>query len=429
MVSLDPATGKTLWTFQEPETPRHEYSMRSNHGKGVAYARINGRGVVFVTTPGLLPARARRQDRQADRRLGRRRAGARLPEDRLGRHAEGPDRRLGVRGSTPKQPYDAAKGLPLELGYITTSSPPIVVNDVLVVGNSAEQGYNQTRIENVPGDILGYDAKTGKFLWKFHVIPRPGEFGHETWENDAWKWTGDVSSWAPMSADPARGLVYIPTNGATIDYYGGFRPGDNLFSTSIIALDVKTGKRVWHQQLVKHDIWNYDTPTAPVLLDVNVNGRRIPGLFQITKQSCVYSYNRHTGEPIWPMVDAAGAAVEGARREAAGDAAARRPSRRRSICRAAPKRTSSTTRPRSGSWRSSARRSSTCWRRCSRRRRIAATRRARARRNICPGGGGGANITGPPAADPTTGVIFIASIERLLADDAGARRRSATTTR
>ena len=207
----------------------------------------------------------------------------------------------------PEQKYDAAKGLPLELGYITTSSPPIVVNDVLVVGNSAEQGYNQTRVENVPGDILGYDVKTGKFLWKFHVIPRPGEFGHETWENDAWRWTGDVSSWAPMSADPARGLVYIPTNGATIDYYGGFRPGDNLFSTSIIALDVKTGKRVWHQQLVKHDIWNYDTPTAPMLLDVNVGGRRIPGLFQITKQSYVYSYNRHTGEPIWPMEDAAGA--------------------------------------------------------------------------------------------------------------------------
>ena len=131
----------------------------SNHGKGVAYARINGRGVVFVTTPGLLPARARRQDRPAARGLGRRGAGRRLPEDRLGRPAEGPDRRLGAVASDAKQPYDPAKGLPLELGYITTSSPPIVVNDVLVVGNSAEQGYNQTRIENVPGDILAYDAQ------------------------------------------------------------------------------------------------------------------------------------------------------------------------------------------------------------------------------------------------------------------------------
>ena len=110
-----------------------------------------------------------------------------------------------------------------------------------------------------------------------------------------------MSSWAPMSADPERGLVYIPTNSATIDYYGGFRPGDNLFGTSLIALDVKTGKRVWHYQMVKHDIWNYDTPTAPILLDVNVNGRRVPGVFQATKQAFLYSFNRQTGEPIWPI--------------------------------------------------------------------------------------------------------------------------------
>ena len=105
--------------------------------------------------------------------------------------------------------------MPLDLGYITTSSPPIVVNDVIVVGNSAEQGYHQTRQENVPGDVMGYDVKTGKFLWKFHVVPRPGEVGHDTWENDAWRTTGDVSSWAPMSADLERGIVYFPTNSAT----------------------------------------------------------------------------------------------------------------------------------------------------------------------------------------------------------------------
>ena len=302
VVSLDPATGKTLWTFQEPETPRHAYSMLSNHGKGVAYGRINGRGVVYVTTPGFF---------------------LHALDAKTGQPLEGWGGAVPVRGFpktgsvdmlkdliadwdpwlNAKLPYDPAQGLPLSLGYITTSSPPIVVNDVLIVGNSAEQGYNQTRVENVPGDILGYDAKTGKYLWKFHVIPRPGEFGHETWENDAWKWTGDISSWAPMSADPARGLVYIPTNGATIDYFGGFRPGDNLFGTSVIALDVKTGKRVWHHQLVKHDIWNYDTPTAPIVMDVTVDGKRIPGLFQITKQSWVYSYDRTTGKPIWPIVD------------------------------------------------------------------------------------------------------------------------------
>ena len=319
-----------------------------------------------------------------------------------------------------------AKGLPLELGYITTSSPPIVVNDVLVVGNSAEQGYNQTRVENVPGDILAYDVKTGKFLWKFHVIPRPGEFGHDTWENDAWRWTGDVSSWAPMSADPARGLVYIPTNGATIDYYGGFRPGDNLFSTSVIALDVKTGKRVWHQQLVKHDIWNYDTPTAPILLDVNVGGRRIPGLFQITKQSYVYSFNRHTGEPIWPI-------------EMRPAPQSKVPGEKLSTMQPHP------TKP--APYDLQGRKESDLIDYTPEIKKLALERaqeldllaelfeppthrgnpEGKGPANICPGGNGGANITGPPAADPIAGVIFITSYERLLADARCSRPRRRDT--
>ena len=169
----------------------------------------------------------------------------------------------------------------------------------MIVGNSAEQGYHQTRQENVPGDILAYDARTGKFMWKFHVIPRPGEVGHDTWENDAWRTTGDVSSWAPLAADPERGIVYVPTNSATQDMYGGFRPGNNLFAASIIALDVKTGKRLWHYQMVHHDVWNYDTSTAPIVMDVNVGGRRVPGVFQATKQAILYAFNRQTGEPIW----------------------------------------------------------------------------------------------------------------------------------
>ena len=198
-------------------------------------------------------------------------------------------------------PYDPYEGLPLERGYITSSSPPIVVNGVVIVGNSAEQGYHQSRIENVPGDILGYDAATGEFLWKFNVLPRPGEYGHETWENDSWQYTGDISSWAPISADPELGMVYIPTNGVTIDYYGGHHPGDNLFSTSLIALDARTGERKWHYQLVHHDIWNFDTPTAPILMDVNVNGRNTPVVAQATKQGFTYVFNRETGEPIWPI--------------------------------------------------------------------------------------------------------------------------------
>ena len=408
VIALDPVTGKTVWTFQEPETPRHAYSMRSNHGKGVAYTRIGGRGVILVTTPGFFL-------HALDAKTGQ-------PLENWGTAV--PVRGFPKSGSVDmlkdliadwqpwldaKLPYDPANGLPLSLGYITTSSPPIVVNDVLVVGNSAEQGYNQTRIENVPGDILGYDARTGKFLWKFHVIPRPGEFGHETWENDAWKWTGDVSSWAPLSADPARGIVYIPTNGATIDYFGGFRPGHNLFSTSVIALDVKTGKRVWHQQLVHHDIWNYDTPTAPILMDVNVSGKgKIPGLFQVTKQSWVYSFNRQTGEPIWPIVERpAPKSLVPEERLAATQPHVTKPApydlqgrteahiidytpevRKLALARAreldllAPLFAAPTHR---------------------------GNKEGKGPANICPGGGGGANITGPPAADPVAGVLFISS--------------------
>jgi glucose dehydrogenase len=169
------------------------------------------------------------------------------------------------------------------------------------VGNSAEQGYNQSRIENVPGDMLGYDARTGEFLWKFNVIPQPGEYGHETWENDAWQYTGDISSWAPISADPELGLIYIPTNGVTIDYYGGHHPGDNLYGTSLIALNARTGERAWHFQIVHHDIWNFDLPTAPILLDVNTEQGPTKIVAQPTKQGLVYTFNRETGEPIWPI--------------------------------------------------------------------------------------------------------------------------------
>ena len=322
IVSLDPATGKTLWTFQEPTTGRLEYSMRANHGKGVAYARINGRGVVFITTPAFFLHALDARTGQPLANWGGVRADPGLPEDRLGRSREGSDRRLGAVAER-QAALQPERGHPararLHHGLLAAHRRQ---RRAWSSGNSAEQGYHQTRLENVPGDILGYDARTGKFLWKFHVIPRPGEFGHETWENDAWRWTGDVSSWAPMSADPERGLVYIPTNSATIDYYGGFRPGDNLFGASLIALDVKTGKRVWHYQLVKHDIWNYDTPTAPILLDVNVNGRRVPGVFQATKQAFVYSFNRRDGRADLADRDEAGAAVEGARRKAVADAAA-----------------------------------------------------------------------------------------------------------
>jgi glucose dehydrogenase len=298
VVSIDPASGKLLWNFVEPETYRSKYSMRTAYGKGVAYHEIDGRGVVYMSTPGFFLFAL---DAETGRPLPNWGRPVRLPAfPRTGVVDLSEDL---LRDWEPwtklKRDYDPNEGVPLNLGYITSSSPPIVVNDVVIIGNSAEQGYHQTRQENVPGDILAYDARTGKFMWKFHVIPRPGEVGHDTWENDAWRTTGDVSSWAPLAADPERGIVYVPTNSATQDMYGGFRPGNNLFAASIIALDVKTGKRLWHYQMVHHDVWNYDTSTAPIVMDVNVGGRRIPGVFQATKQAILYAFNRQTGEPIW----------------------------------------------------------------------------------------------------------------------------------
>src|SRR5690606_25966577 len=290
VVAMDPTTGETIWSYREPNTFRYEYSMRADYGKGVAYAEVDGRGVIYITSPAFFLI-------ALDAKTGDLLDGFGEQVDVEGFPEFGIVDMLKDLGHD----YDPYNGIPLETGYITTSSPPIVVNDVIVVGNSAEQGYNQSRIENVPGDILAYDSKTGDFLWKFNIIPREGEFGNETWEDDSWRTVGDVSSWAPLSADPELGLVYVPTNGGTIDFYGGHRPGDNLFGTSLIALDVKTGERKWHFQMVHHDIWNYDTPTAPILLDVMHEGREVPVVAQTTKQANTYVFNRETGEPLWPI--------------------------------------------------------------------------------------------------------------------------------
>ncbi len=407
VVALDPETGELLWSYSEPKTARYDYSMRKGYGKGIAYGEIDGRGVIFITTPAFFLHAI-----DAETGMPLENWGTRVPIEGF------PE--TGVVDLLPplisdwgrwqeyEEQYDPYYGLPLELGYITASSPPIVVNGTVVVGNSAEQGYNQTRIENVPGDILAFDARTGQFKWKFHIIPRPGEFGHETWESDAWSWTGDVSSWAPLSADPELGLVYIPTNGATIDFYGGFHPGDNLFGTSLLALDVETGERAWHFQIVHHDIWNYDTPTAPILMDVTVDGRDIPGVFQITKQSFVYALNRETGEPIWPIEERpvpqsrvpgeqlsrtqpfptkpAPFDIQG-RTEA--DLIDYTPEIKRAAMEVAQRNHLFVPLFNPPSY--------------------AGDPELVVPARVCPGGGGGANITGPPVADPVAGVLFINS--------------------
>ena len=405
VIALDPETGEMIWSFTEPKTHRYEYSMRKGYGKGISYAEIDGRGVVFISTPAFFLWAL-----DADTGQPLENWGEPIPLDGFSQTG-GVDMVADlIDGWGPwerhNSEYDPDEGIPLELGYITASSPPIVVNGSVIVNNSAEQGYNQTRVEMVPGDIMAYDARTGEQKWKFHVIPRPGEFGHETWENDAWEWTGDVSSWAPMSADPELGLVYIVTNGVTIDYYGGFHPGDNLFSTSVIALDADTGERRWHYQMVHHDIWNYDTPTAPILMDVTVDGREVKGLFQATKQAFVYALDRETGEPIWPIEErpVPRSEVPGEQlaatqpfptKPAAFDQQGRQPEhlidytpeiyeRAYEIAEDQTLITALFDPPRH---REDAR--GPAWN--------------------CPGGAGGANITGPAVADPTTGVMYVTS--------------------
>ncbi len=396
IVALDPASGETLWSYRLPNTRRWEYSMRADYGKGIAYDEVDGRGVIYVATPGFFLVAL---DAETGAPLDG--FGGRVPVDGF------PETGVVDMLADLGHPYDPYEGIPLETGYITSSSPPIVVNDTIVVGNSAEQGYNQARIENVPGDILGYDKTTGEFRWKFNVIPRPGEYGHETWENDAWQWTGDVSSWAPISADVENNIVYIPTNGATIDYYGGFRPGDNLYGTSLIALDAGSGERMWHYQTVKHDIWNYDNPQAPVLLDLNVDGQPVPAVMQVTKQSFVYAFNRLTGEPLWPFeerevpasivpgevlsptqpfptrpapFDMQGVAID--------DLVDFTPElRQQAIAAMADYEMGPLFNP-------PIHRDNPLGKRAS---------------LICPGGGGGANITSPSVADPNTGYLYISS--------------------
>ncbi|MFL2837758.1 MAG: PQQ-binding-like beta-propeller repeat protein [Pseudohongiellaceae bacterium] len=305
VMALDPATGEILWTFREPETIRHQRSPRQAYGKGVAYAEVNGRGVIYVTSPGFflwaldaktgLPI----EDWGSEFPVGG------FPEtgsiDLIPHLVEGwgPWEDYVVAGGQ----YDPDYGIPRELGMVTASAPPMVVNGVVVVLVGHQPSYGQTRIENVPGDIMGFDAETGERLWKFHVIPRPGEVGHETWLNDAWRFSGDMSTWAPASADPELGLVYLVTNASTVQAYAGHRPGDNLFGGSVLALDVATGERRWHYQIHRSDQWNYDLPTPPLLMDLTVDGQRIPAAVQNTKQGLVFAFNRETGEPIWPIED------------------------------------------------------------------------------------------------------------------------------
>ena len=183
------------------------------------------------------------------------------------------------------------------------SSGPIVVGDVVVIaGNLDGAGDGGQKWKgSPPEDVRGFDARSGKLLWTFHVVPRDGEFGAETWGNGSGKLSGDIGSWCCISADEELGYVYIPLTAPTAAYYGGFRPGDNLFSNSLVALDARTGRRIWHFQMVHHDLWEYDTVGPATLGEITVEGKRIKAVMQPSKTGFLYVFDRVTGKPVWPI--------------------------------------------------------------------------------------------------------------------------------
>jgi quinoprotein glucose dehydrogenase len=194
------------------------------------------------------------------------------------------------------------------VGSFSWTSVPLVVGDIIVT--AGVPGIARDKVPPgikpalaAPGDIRGYDARTGKLVWTFHVVPRPGEFGYDTWYNNSADISGNTGTWSWMTADDELGYVYVPTEAPTNDFYGGFRPGPNLFGNSVLCLNAKTGKRVWHFQTIHHDIWDFDNPTGPILADITVDGRRIKAVVQLSKQAYAYVLDRETGKPVWPIVE------------------------------------------------------------------------------------------------------------------------------
>ena len=277
VVAIDAVSGETLWMYRIDEGTRGENAPRKGPGRGVAYRRDGEQETIFVISPGYHLIALNAKNGQ--------------PLDSFGS------------GGIVDLKENIDQDIDLETARIGSSSPPIVVGDVVIVGSAFPAGGAPPTKEMPVGNVTGYHAVTGERLWIFHTIPQPGEPGHETWLGDSWKFTGNVGVWAPMSADPELGYVYLPTEAPTGDYYGGHRPGDNLYSQSLVCLDAKTGKRVWHFQTVHHGIWDYDLPAAPVLIDIKVDGTEIPAVAQITKHGLTFVFDRRNGEPVWPIVE------------------------------------------------------------------------------------------------------------------------------
>jgi quinoprotein glucose dehydrogenase len=275
VVALDAGTGEMLWMHSEHEGARGMAAPRQLSGRGLSYWTDGKEERILYVTPGYRLVALDAKTGQPVRSFGR-------------------DGIVDLKENFDQQ-------IDLEKAPVGLHATPTVAGNTVIVGAAFETGANPKSKTNVKGYVRGFDVRTGKRLWIFRTIPRPGEFGNDTWLNDSWSYTGNTGAWAQISADEQLGLAYIPVEMPTHDYYGGDRPGANLFSESIVAVDLKTGQRKWHYQLVHHGLWDNDIPCAPILIDVMMNGRTIKALAQPTKQAFLYVFNRETGEPIWPI--------------------------------------------------------------------------------------------------------------------------------
>ena len=278
--ALDAATGNVRWT-QEPLTNDLQGLVGSPPSRGVAYWRDPRTSSSAGTTADAA---------DGDRILTVRRNYLFALSAKTGR----PYSDFGDNGKV-----DLSIGLRPPVGQYTWAGAPLVVRDVVVIGASGQDFPRRKQAS--PGDVRAYDVRTGKLRWTFNVIPRPGEFGNETWEDDSWSYTGNTNLWSMIRADPDLGYVYLPLSSPTNDWYGGHRLGDNLFSDTLVCVDAETGKRIWHFQMVHHDLWDYDLPAAPILADITVDGARIKSVVQLTKQGFAFVLDRVNGRPVWPI--------------------------------------------------------------------------------------------------------------------------------
>jgi quinoprotein glucose dehydrogenase len=275
-VAIDARTGELLWMHRLEEGKRAQLSARRLSGRGVGYW-TDGRGDerIFYVTIGY-------QLVGLDAKTGR------------------PLKDFGVDGVVDLK-KDIDQDLDPVEGEIAWNGAPVVAKDVVLVGAAHRAGTAPRSFRNAKGYVRGFDARTGRRLWIFHTIPQPGEFGNETWLEGSWEHTGNTGVWTQMAVDEQLGIAYLPVEIPTGDYYGGHRPGNNLFAESLVAVDLETGRRIWHYQFVHHPIWDYDVPCAPILADITVNGRTIQAVAQPTKQGFLFVFDRRTGEPVWPI--------------------------------------------------------------------------------------------------------------------------------